>query len=65
MSGLRFICFCKDVGAAANVGGPIDITWKTFTDADELEAWLREPLRAYETREVSGVELIPVEEVRE
>lgn len=49
---------------AANVGGPVDMEWKTFTDVEQLEAWLREPLSAYETREVSGVELLPEAEVR-
>lgn len=64
MSGLRFVCFSKNVGAAANVGGPIDMEWKTFTDVVEMEAWLREPLDAYQTRQVAGVELMEDRNVR-
>lgn len=55
---------CKNFGAAVNVGGPVDVEWKTFTDPAQLEAWLREPTDSYETRAVTGVEVVPVE-VRE
>lgn len=58
---LRFVCLEKDVGAAAHVGGPVDMKWVTFTDVVELEAWLRVQPTAYCTRTVQGVEVIDVE----
>ena len=58
---IRFICRETDVGAACNAGGPVDVRHKTFTDAAELELWLRfddMEHHKYTERTVLGVELI-------
>ncbi len=61
---IRIIVRETDVGAAANVGAPVAITWKTFdVDAPEVEAHLRETVKenmAYVGREVVGVEVVDV-----
>lgn len=38
---IRFICHEVDTGVAENVGGPVDVEHRTFTDVAELERWLR------------------------
>jgi hypothetical protein len=53
---LRIVVRESNCGAACNVGGPVDVTWKTFdVDLPELEAYLSEAVR-FQTREVVGVE---------
>jgi hypothetical protein len=54
---LRFICRETDIGAAANVGGPVHTTHKTFTDVAELEDWLKIETQ-WATRECLGVEVV-------
>lgn len=55
---IRLIVRSTNVGAAANVGGPVDIGFKTFDiEAPELESYLSIN-QAYLSREVIGVELI-------
>jgi hypothetical protein len=60
---IRIIVLTDDAGMAANVGGHVETSWKTFdVDLPEVEAFLREPLRAnwkYTSRQVKGVEVIP------
>lgn len=58
---IRLICRNIDVGAAANVGGPVNVSHKTFDIRNtEVEAWLKEAQgQMYQTREVSGAELLP------
>ncbi len=65
---IRFICREVDTGAAQHVGGPVDVSHRTFTDPAALESWLRygdwKPenrarATAYNRREVLGVELEP------
>ena len=61
---LRFIAHEIDVGAACNVGGPIEKRLRTFDgDVAALEAWLRfgetegrKP--EYVSRELIGVEIV-------
>lgn len=53
---LRFICRETDIGAAANVGGPVHVEHKTFTEPDKLEEWLRVKSQ-WITRECVGVEV--------
>lgn len=58
---LRFICREVNDGAARNVGGPVDISYHTFTDATECAAWLHQdgaPKWALVARECIGVELL-------
>ena len=57
---IRFICREVNCGAAVNVGGPVDTTLVTFTDAAALESWLRfegAKYRDYLSRECIGVEV--------
>ena len=59
---IRFFCRDVNTGAAANVGGPVDVTFRSFTDPAAMERWLRydgEPdyAKHYDRREVIGVEL--------
>ena len=60
---LRFICRHVNTGAAYHLGGPADVTFRSFTDPEVLERWLRydgEPdyAKNHDTREVLGVELV-------
>jgi hypothetical protein len=56
---LRVIVRETNVGAAANVGGPVTTKVKTFDiDAPALEAHLREKLDEYISREAIGVEIL-------
>lgn len=55
---IRVIVQTDDAGMAANVGGNVLTTTKTFDiTADELEKFLREQLGQYAHRQVIGVEL--------
>jgi hypothetical protein len=59
--GIRVIVQTCDAGMAANVGGSVMTTYRTFdVEAPELEAFLRGdlPSRDYSFRQVSGWELI-------
>lgn len=59
---IRLIVRAKDAGAAAHVGGPVDIDYRTFdVEAPALEAFLRgaDPT-AYTHRHVVGVEVLPI-----
>lgn len=56
---LRMIVRTVDTGAAANVGGPVSVTWRTLdVHAPELEALLRDE-GGYRSRELVGVDLLP------
>lgn len=59
---LRIICVQSNYGAAANVGGPVCVTHKTFlVDCPEVESWLSTPKsenRTYEDRSIVGVEVV-------
>lgn len=61
---IRFICREVNAGAAANIGGPVEVDHRTFTDAAALEAWLRMEdrpeswQRAYVSRSLVGCELV-------
>jgi hypothetical protein len=59
---IRIICSETDAGVAANVGGPVTVTYKTFVvDIAQLEEWLKEPTAkkwTYTERRVHGIELI-------
>lgn len=58
---LRIIVRTDNAGMAANCGGAVETTYRTFEmDAPELEAFLREPKSknwTYAQRQVVGVEL--------
>ncbi len=60
---IRVICRDVNIGAAANVGGPVDIEHRTFdVELTAIETWLKEPSVMndhYRTREVIGFELLP------
>lgn len=54
---LRIIVRETDCGAACNVGGPVNSSWKSFdVELPEVESFLSEK-RQYMTREVVGVEI--------
>ena len=61
---LRYICQETDIGAAFNIGGPVDVFHRTFTDPVELERWLRYgdwpagQSSQYNARRVLGVEVV-------
>lgn len=60
---IRFICHEVDTGLAENIGGPVDVRHRTFTDPAKLEAWLRYEDKPglrdshYNRRQVIGAEL--------
>ena len=58
---LRIICVQSDCAAAANVGGPVEVSHKTFDiECDAAEEWLKEVRQAsYVNRSVAGVEVLP------
>lgn len=60
---IRIIVRNDDAGMAANVGGPVHSTFKSFdVSLPELEVHLREPTRekwTYTERRVIGIELLP------
>jgi hypothetical protein len=62
---IRIIVREVETGAACNVGGPVNVSHKTFDiDAPQLEAYLR-VAQSYTTREVVGCELLePTESVQ-
>lgn len=62
--GMRFICRETDCAAAANVGGPVNTTFRTFVTADSVETWLRLDSGRYVTRECIGVELVDTQQER-
>jgi len=56
---IRLILSEADAGMAANVGGPVTITYKTFDiDAPEVEAWLKSPTSSYAQRRLVGCEVL-------
>ena len=58
---LRVIVHSADCGAAANVGGPVHVSHRTFDiEAAALEEFLRDGRGVqYLHREVIGVEILP------
>lgn len=60
MKKIRLICRTVNIGAAANIGGPVDVEHRTIdVDVpDEVHAWLTAN-QQWITREVIGVECIP------
>lgn len=60
---LRIIVTTADCSAAANVGGPVNVTHKTFdVAAPEIESFLNEKLGTYVHRTVCGVEILQAEQ---
>ena len=60
---LRIIVTTADCSAAANVGGPVNVTHKTFdVAAPEVESFLNEKLGTYFHRMVCGVEILQAEQ---
>ena len=59
---LRVVVQDADRAAAANVGGPVDTSLKTFDiESPELEQYLQQPIKDkwnYVHRQVIGVEVI-------
>lgn len=61
---IRIIVTTTDAGAAANVGGPVHVTHKTFdVEAPEVEAFVAEKMRPFQYRSIVGVEVIQQEKV--
>lgn len=57
---LRVIVCESDAEAAAHVGGPVHVAYRTFDiEAPELEAFIRAPRGSFMNRQVSGVEILP------
>lgn len=55
---LRIIICQTDCAAAANVGGPVEIEYRTFDiEAPEVEAYLRAEVGSYARRQIVGTEL--------
>ena len=60
---IRIIVTTADCSAAANVGGPVNVTHKTFdVSAPEVESFLNEKLGTYVHRTVCGVEILQAEQ---
>lgn len=63
---LRIIVRTDDAGMAANCGGAVETTFRTFEiDCPELEAFLREPAEkrwTYAQRQAIGIELPPADQ---
>lgn len=58
---IRFIVQTDDASMAANVGGNVHTSHRTFdVDLPELEAFLRETGNPYRERRLIGCELLPV-----
>lgn len=56
---LRVIVTTSDATAAAHVGGPVNVTHKTFDiEAPEVEAFMRESMNDFCNRVLVGVEVI-------
>ena len=56
---LRVIVTTTDAEAAANVGGPVHVTHKTFDiEAPEVEAFMAEKMHSYQYRAIVGVEVL-------
>ena len=56
---LRVIVRTDNAGMAANVGGSVEVIYKTFdVDLPELEKYLGESQGTYGHRQVVGVELL-------
>ena len=57
---IRVVVQTCDAGMAANVGGSVHSSIRTFdVEAPELERWLRQDSGVYVHRQVTGVECIP------
>ena len=61
---IRYICREDDIGAAANVGGPVQSTYHTFTDVAAVERWismldLDSGARRWLTRTIIACEVVP------
>jgi len=56
---VRLIVRTVDVGAACNVGGPVNVLYKSFDlHVPELESFLKKNQVKYVTSEVIGAELV-------
>lgn len=59
---MRIICVETESGAAANIGGPVHVSYHTFDVLDggeAVERWLNEPIEKgwrYSDRSIVGVE---------
>lgn len=64
---IRIIVQTDDAGMAANVGGHVHTTYKTFdVDLPEIEAFLREPKEAgYVHRHFVGAEIVIRKEIQQ
>lgn len=57
---IRIVVQRSEAGMAANVGGPVHTSVKTFDlDAPEFEAYMRAERGTYEDKMVVGVEILP------
>ena len=62
---IRLVVQSAEAGMAANVGGPVQVSYRTFlVEAADLEAYLREPAKmnwTFTERRIVGAELIEQE----
>jgi hypothetical protein len=56
---VRLIVCVTDAGAAANVGGPVSVEYKTFDIDNDFLQKLVTPAHTYQTRFICGAEVIP------
>lgn len=60
MSKIRLIVVTNNVEAAANVGGPVATSYRTFdVEALEVVAFMRQNIGALSTRSIAGAEVLP------
>ena len=56
---IRILCRVAYRGAAAHVGGPVDLEYKTFdVELPEVEKWLTTNIDSYSTKEAFGIEIV-------
>ena len=56
---IRIICSNTDYADAANVGGHVSVTYKTFdVDLPAVEAWINEQVQ-WSSRSFIGIECLP------
>ncbi len=61
---IRIVCIENDFGAAANAGGPAEISHKTFDcECQKLEEWLKKAQDlTYCNRSIVGCEILEKDE---
>lgn len=56
---IRLIIEVSNFGAAANLGGPVDVGYKTFdVDLPDVERFLKNNTSTYSSATLKGIEII-------